>query len=104
MQETIDESSMTTVQHITVKPVMTVQQAKEQFKDHYLTSTAFTTVIRHNTLGTLPNGQPKFLFLRNVTAPKDTLDQGYETIASLRFGNDVKSTLRPALRGSKGKE
>jgi hypothetical protein len=95
---------MTNSDRITVQPVMTVQEAAARFQDKYLTSAAFDTVICRNTLGTLANGEPKFLFLRNVTAPTDTLEKGYETLAALKFGNDVKATLRPALRGSQGKE
>jgi hypothetical protein len=81
-----------------------LQAAEKRFGGQYLSSAAYDTIVSRDTLGTLPNGELTFLFLRNVTAPPEALQQGYKSLRGLPF-NRVQSSLRKtALRGSKGGE
>lgn len=92
------------MRRVVVRPTLSLEDAEQRFQGKYLSGADYDTVVERDTLGTLPNGEPKFVFLRNRLDSPEGMEQAYSSLRTLPF-NDVRSSLRRrALQGSKGKE
>lgn len=95
---------MRRLKRIILRPTLTMEEAEQKFGERYLTRADYDSVVEQSAIGTLPDGEPKFVFLRNVLASGDRCKSAFNVLRTLPFG-DVRSSLRRrALQGSKGKE
>jgi hypothetical protein len=95
---------MKRINRMVLLPTLSMEEAQERFQRRYLSRADYDTVVDRDTRGTLPDGEPKFVFLKNVLGSPEAVERASTVLRTLPF-NDVRSSLRRhALRGSKGRE
>ena len=59
------------IKRIVIQPTLSQEEAEREFKGKYLDRSHYELRVSENMMGVLPDGEPKFVFLRGVIKPKD---------------------------------
>jgi hypothetical protein len=85
-----------------LRPVLGLVEAEHGFQGKYLSSADYDTVVDRDAMGTLPSGQPAFVFLRSAFNDCKALQTTYRSLCGLPFNRVQNSLRKTALRGSQG--
>ena len=91
-----------TIKRIVCQPTHSLDEAECEFKGKYLDRSHYDLRVTETMMGVLPDGEPKFVFLRGVIPPKD-VELAWRRLKTLSFKGAIHSR-RPALRGGAGGE
>ena len=90
------------VKKLSVTPVCSLSEAKEQFEGRYLNSSHVKLRLDESTQILTPDGETKLVFLKNVL-PEPIVASAWRTLQKIHF-RPSKDSRRKALRGSGGGE
>jgi hypothetical protein len=95
---------MKDLRRVILRPALTLQAAEQKFQGKYVSPADYDRQVTRDTLGNMPNGEVKFVFLRDVLGSHQYLQEMDRTFNSLPFNRVQSSLRRRALKGSKGNE
>src|SRR5579864_380082 len=92
------------IKKLTVAPLCSPEEARNRFRGKLLDDRHVKTRLTESALIITPEGETKFLFLKNVL-PAEIVDFGWRTLRTLKF-NGAEQSRRRALnyKGSVGGE
>lgn len=90
------------LKRLTIKPLCSIEAAKERFEGKYLDSSHVHLRLTESTHLVTPDGSTKILFLKNVL-PTEIVASAWCTLRKLRF-SPAKHSRRKALKTSPGGE
>jgi hypothetical protein len=88
------------IQPTVFKPQLSLEQAEQQFEREYIDSSYYDQLVCDDQLGVLPDGETKFLFLRDILPAADA-EMIWEDLRVLPFGQG-RRFHNFGLQGTKG--
>jgi hypothetical protein len=83
---------MEPIKRIVIQPTLSLEEAAREFKGKYLDRSHYDLRVAENMMGVLPNGEPRFVFLRGAIKPDD-VEFAWEQLKKISFKRAVHSFL-----------
>jgi len=98
----VETAPTPSIKKLTLTPLCSLEEAKQRFEGKYLDGTHVKLRLTESTQIVTPEGETKFLFLKNVL-PSGSVARTLRTLRKLRF-SPAKHSRRRALKTSVGGE